>query len=270
MKPRIVATRDPAMPAARVTKRGPPGFSPRAAPGRLRASGGTMDLDREFPCRLFLSLDRRTDRRRKLLERLAAAQVTAEWFRSVPAARIGHDYCGFPNARKRACALSKRLALRVAMLRGAAAVLVLEDDLIFHPQFAARVAALTLPEDWGLFYFGCQHREPPEPVAPGLVRVRRALDNHAFAVRRSWQPVVRAQMRAGGRGQVGVKTSDQLLADLHPRIPTYAAFPNLIWQDFDWSDVALCHYSNYEPDGRQRLWRESVAGLESEKYADAS
>ena len=220
-----------------------------------------MDLAGTFASRFFISLERRADRRTRFTQRLAETGLSAEWLKAVPADRLGEETRGFANPRKRACSLSKRLALRAGAKSQADAVLVFEDDAVFHPEFSTRAAALHLPEDWGIFYFGCLHCERPEPVRPGLVRVRRAFDAQAFAVRRQYLPMVRARMRGGPHGTRGDSSSDVLLSDLHPHIPTYAAFPNLVWQEFGWSDVARGHYSNYEPDGRQNLWREAVEGL---------
>jgi hypothetical protein len=131
-------------------------------------------------------------------------------------------------------------------------LLVLEDDAVFHPEFRERVAALSLPDDWQIFYFGCQHLETPAPVSPGLVRVKRALDTHAVAFRGSAYREVRKIMRGRRRGRGSSdQFNDVLLAELHKKLPTYAAFPNLIWQALCASDLTGHTYSNYDAEGRQ-------------------
>ena len=219
-----------------------------------------MDILATFPKRLFISLERRADRRAKLLPRLAAAGLSAEWLKAIDG-RALREARGYMSLSKRANALSKRLAIRQACLSGAEAVLIFEDDVTFHPQFAERVSALTLPPDWGMFYFGCLHREPPQHASPGIVRASRCFDHHAFAIRREHFHTVRKRMRGWGKKANGRLHSDVLVSDLHKTIPTYAAYPNLAWQAEDFSDLADRSYSNYRPDGTQKLWGGMLAHL---------
>lgn len=214
-----------------------------------------MDIRATFPFRVFISLESRADRRERFLPRLAAADLDADWFKAVDADRLRGDTRGFLDVRKRSLALGKRLMLREAERRKAEAVLIFEDDAVFHPGFVAEIAALTLPDDWGIFYFGCQHIETPEAVAPGLFRVSRALDGHAFAIRRKYYAAVRASMRGCAKGTVGELHSDVLLSGLHGIIPTYAAYPNLAWQAVEQSDLTDTCYSNYFSDGSQCWFR---------------
>ncbi len=222
-----------------------------------------MDLQRTFPFRAFISLEWRLDRRERLREQLSAAGFDAQWFPAIHSGHVGRDIRGFLSPSKRAVALSKRFVLRAARKSGADSVLILEDDVVFHPEFAARVAALELPDDWAIFYLGCQHIETPVPVSPGLVRVNRALDGHAWAVRRPYFNLVSAAMRGGTKGDTGRICSDVLVSSLHRRLPTYAAWPNLAWQGCDYSDVAGRIYSNYDPDGTQRVSRHIIKLVDS-------
>ena len=215
-----------------------------------------------FPLRMFLSLRHRVDRREALLPRLAAAGLgDAEWFPAVGLEALRGDARNFSSPAKRSCALGKRLVLREAGRRKAAAVLFLEDDVIFCPDFQERIAALELPEDWGILHLGCLHVVTPEPVSPGLVRVRRAVDNHAIAIRAEWFLRVRAQIRGWGAKDGEKFHSDVLLSHLNKVIPSYAAYPNLTWQAETYSDLDRRKYSNYHPDGRQRWKKEVMAGL---------
>ena len=219
-----------------------------------------MNAPDRFPFRVFASLPERADRRVKLLPRLDGVGLAARWIEPVPVDAI-RDCHGFRSLRKRSCALTKRLALRLAQRERAPSLLYFEDDVIFHPQFVERVAAIALPDDWGIFYFGCQHCEAPVPVAPGLVRVTRAFDFHACAIRAPHFLAARRAMRGGPRGAPPVHHSDVLFSALHKIIPTYAAFPNLAWQAVEHSDLAGATYSNYQPDGSQRCFHHVVAPM---------
>lgn len=190
---------------------------------------------------------------------MADAGISAEWFRAVDA--HGLRRCrGFKGLPQRANSLSFRFLLRLAQRRQSPALLVLEDDAIFHPAFRERAAALALPDDWQIFYFGCQHLAPPRRVSDGIVRVTRALDTHAVAFRRSAYREVRRVMR--GRARARDLCNDVLLSTLHEKLPSYAAFPNLIWQAHGESDIAGYCYSNYDVDGRQKHCPEMVRHLE--------
>jgi len=220
-----------------------------------------MDTEREFPFRAFISLEARVDRRERFFPRLREAGFDAEWFKPNEPGRLNGDSRGFASLGKRSLALTKRRILREAGRRGAGAALIIEDDAVFAPEFIARTDEITLPEDWGIFNFGCQHIETPHRVTPVIVRVARALDGHAFAVRRPFYAIVRARMRGLAKRAGGCLHSDVLLSSLHRQIPTYAAFPNLAWQAVDRSDLSGITYSNYDPDGSQRRFRHVVRPL---------
>ena len=189
---------------------------------------------------------------------MADAGVTAEWVRAFDAQ--GLRRCkGFKGLPQRANSLSFRFLLRQAQRRNSAALLVIEDDAVFHPEFRERVATLNLPDDWQIFYFGCQHLAPPKRVNAGVVRVTRALDTHAVAFRQSAYREVRKIMR--GRHSARELYNDVLLSKLHEKLPTYAAFPNLIWQAHGQSDISGHCYSNYDVEGRQKHCAEMVSHL---------
>jgi hypothetical protein len=219
-----------------------------------------VDLNAAFPHRAYVSLPRRMDRRAWLQARMADAGVSAQWFRAVDARRL-RRWKGFAGLPQRAHSITFRLLLRTAQLRGSSALFVLEDDAVFHPEFRERVAALELPDDWQIFYFGCQHLAPPTRVSDGLVRVKRALDTHAVAFRRS--AFLEARRVMGGNVKGRDQCSDVLLSSLHEKLPTYAAFPNLIWQALGESDIARHRYSNYDAEGRQKHCTDMVRHLQA-------
>lgn len=114
----------------------------------------------------------------------------------------------------------------------------------------------------GIFYLGCAHSQRPEWAGARVVRVRHAVDTHAVAVRAPHYARVMEMLDRHGKPDPGVaKASDQFLALLHREIPTYACYPNLVWQDVSPSDLMMNVYSNYTKDGRQKNWVGAVAGL---------
>jgi hypothetical protein len=93
-----------------------------------------------------------------------------------------------------------------------------------------------------------------------VVRVKRALDTHAVAFRHSAFLEARRVMRGNVKGRD--QCSDVLLSSLHEKLPTYAAFPNLIWQALGDSDIARRCYSNYDVEGRQRHGADKLRHLQ--------
>lgn len=234
-----------------------------------------MDFEQAFPLRFWINLGRREDRRVETEGRLEEQGIMAERFAAVdaletPEARnqrqekkgLADEMRGYESAGRYALALTQRLALREAERRGAPAVLLLEDDVVFHPNFRDLIDAVDLPEDWGIFYLGCAHAEKPEWAGRRVVRVSRAVDTHAVAIRAPYYRKVMEMLDRHGKPDLGVaKASDQFLALLHQEIPTYACYPNLAWQDASDSDLLGKEYTNYTKDGRQKNWTQAVEGL---------
>lgn len=225
-----------------------------------------MNLEHEFPARYWINLGRRQDRRVETEWQLQKAGITAERLSAVDANFVRNAH-GYESAGRYALALTQRLAIRKAMLAGAKAVLVMEDDVVFHPEIIERLREIDLPEDWGIFYPGCAHHQRPVPAGDGLVRTPYALDTHAFAVRAPYFRQVMAALRVRTEQDVEhARASDWFLANLHKQIPTYACYPNLAWQAISDSDLAGGVYSNYTPSGEQKAGAGEIVGLQAEMW----
>lgn len=221
-----------------------------------------MDLDVAIPLKICLNLDRREDRRRHASEMFRMHHLRVRRLAATDGQRC-RRLRGWPSAAHRGCALSWRRALRIARREGWPAVLVFEDDIVFHDDFGTIVAALQVPDDWDMLYFGCLHIERPVRVNSGLVKVTRALDTHALAIREGcYSAAIRALRPPMVNGRCpGAAPADVLLADLQPRVTAYAALPNLVWQQRGYSDIGECDYCNYGDSGSQEYAAEQVAGV---------
>jgi hypothetical protein len=252
-----------------------------------------MNFEQAFPLRFWINLGRREDRRLETETRLDEIGIAAERFAAVdarfvrkkPEARnqrpeknleagragdgLGKDapataqgVRGYESAGRYALALTQRLAIREAARRKAPVVLLFEDDVVFHPNFRTLIEAVDLPEDWGIFYLGCTHNQPPVWVGRRVVRANWAVDTHAIAFSASYYKRVMAILDRHGKPDFGIaKASDQFIAALHKEVPAYACYPNLAWQDVSGSDLLGQEYSNYREDGLQRNWTNSVTHL---------
>lgn len=247
-----------------------------------------MDFEKSFPLRFWINLGRREDRRVETEARLDEIGITAERFAAVDAkwmrkkphvekqkpdgksaakpddaeAAASKEVRGYESAGRYALALTQRLAIREAARRKAPAVLIFEDDVVFHPNFRTLIESVELPEDWGICYLGCTHNEPPVWAGSRMVRVGWAVDTHAIAVNARYYRKVMEILDRHGKPDLGIaKASDQFIALLHKQVPTYACYPNLAWQDDSGSDLLGHKYSNYQADGLQRNWTDSVSHL---------
>lgn len=252
-------------------------------------SGWRMDFEKAFPLRFWINPGPREDLRVVMERRLEEQRIQVERFVAVDAVRkkpetrskrprnqvdardgmrqVGPassvtDVRGYESAGRYALALTQRLALREAARRNAPAVLLLEDDVVFHPNFQTLIGAVDLPDDWGIFYLGCAHGEKPEWAGRRVVKVGRAVGAHAVAIRSPYYRRVMDMLdRHGKDNPGGAKSSANFLALLHPEIPAYACYPNLAWQEDSGPIVAGVRESNYTKDGRQKNQVEAVDGL---------
>jgi hypothetical protein len=258
-----------------------------------------MNFGQAFPLRFWINLGRREDRRVETEARLDEIGITAERFAAVDArwvkkkpdgggrvsersacegyagnqlgqivpathlkAAAVDDVRGYESAGRYALALTQRLAIREAARRKASAVLLLEDDVVFHPNFRTLIESVDLPEDWGIFYLGCTHNEPPVWAGRRVVRASWAVDTHAIAFSARYFKRVMEILDRHLKPDLGIaKASDQFIAVLHKEVPAYACYPNLAWQDVSGSDLLGQEYSNYQADGLQRNWTDSVTHL---------
>jgi len=186
---------------------------------------------------LCINLDRRPDRWQGFLAS-ATPHIPHQRLERFPALDaqtmlIPSWWRGTPGAY--ACMLSHRFAISCSFAAGADSVLIFEDDALLSPDFAAGLAAFlpAVPPDWQMLYLGGQHRPQfkPYPAAPGVLRCRHTIRLHAYAVHRRGAPLVHDCLARTA------KDCDQALADLHPRLATYAPSRWLVAQRADFSDV---------------------------------
>ncbi len=226
-----------------------------------------MDIDTDFPLKLYLNLGNQAQRRHDLEWQFLTHGLEVSRVPAIKAACLKQNR-GYSTKERYACALSKAKAIRLARKRGAENVLIFEDDVVLHPEFRERLSEIDLPADWGLLYFGCLHVRKPTPVGPGLVRVDQALDNHAFAINAKYYNQVLKAIHGVPKSSSATKfASDKEIMFLQETIRTYAVWPNLAWQGETHSTVqghpSGMKYSNYAPDGRQLIFRDAVAGIET-------
>jgi len=200
---------------------------------------------------IYINLARREDRRINTEYLLDLNGIKAQRHYGISASWVD-DARGFQNKERYACSLAKRMAIRRGLIRGNGAVLMFEDDIVFHKNFIERIHLLKIPEDWDLFYLGCRHLEKPITCSPGVVKCTQATDNHAILIHRKCARKVIKALSGYGRGSPpSIMYSDLQLSLLHNDLNAYAAYPNLVWQGHSHSDTSGYELSHYNDEGEQ-------------------
>lgn len=235
-----------------------------------------MTIEEFFPARFCLNLDRRPDRKLRAWEQFRREGLAVERLPAPDAAEMGiTETRGYEKIGPRACAAAHRLAWREARKQRAGAVLVFEDDVVLAQEFREKLEAWlrVVPGDWAMLYLGGVFRDPPELIAPGLLRVRgHTWDMHAYAVRaevfsmlhRVVAPLSFRRERgrpAPSAQQKPHEALDTIIPHLHGTMPVYAPWPPLAWQPQGLSNTEIAKRGNYRKDGQQALMRYAVEHL---------
>lgn len=131
-----------------------------------------------------ISLERRSDRLGRFCSRFPDdwPLQEVEVFRAVDGSAEARPPWWRATAGAWGCYQSHLRILRQCLDDGVDRVLVLEDDVTFAKDFAARLAALDVPGDCQQLYLGGQHLAPPEAGPAGFVVGRNVNRTHAYAV----------------------------------------------------------------------------------------
>ncbi|GAA0281175.1 hypothetical protein LNAOJCKE_1306 [Methylorubrum aminovorans] len=195
---------------------------------------------------VVVNLPSRADRRRETERELARIGHlrAATFFPAIRPAEAG----GFDSVGEHGAYLSHLAVWRAAL--GVRSLLVIEDDVAFAADFAARAGLVTeLPEAWDVFYAG--HMQLPELrrdwTETGLVRIAPLVEFiglHCYAVSGRALPrlVAAAEaflMRPHGHPQGGRMPIDGALniARRQCGFATYAAMPPLAEQRASRTDI---------------------------------
>jgi hypothetical protein len=138
--------------------------------------------------------------------------------------------------------------------------MLIEDDVVFHPNIQKLLPKIRVPIDWKFIYLGGRNYGLKQPVSNGLVRSNSISDAHAVIIRSDIIGAVRSAILDPG---LSMHWADVRIASLHKIYPAYLCRPNLAWQSAHLIDVEgitawrephrvedeTTPYSNYCDDG---------------------
>lgn len=202
-----------------------------------------------FSSIIILNLDRRPDRWEQTRNELVLANVESfERLSAVDGLALSQQEIDRFNVSARAargrkvlpgqvgCALSHARVMSEIVSRNLSAVLVLEDDVTFVPNFLSRLeyAMSIISKDWELLFLGssgCIVDESDENLV--VARARNCWTTHAYAIRSP--NVARRILEAH---ETRLLPADTLLVELQKELRSYTCRPALVYQRVGPSDIA--------------------------------
>ena len=129
-----------------------------------------------------------------------------------------------------------RLILLDAIEKKYSRILIMEDDIEFHPDINTVFEQnyQDIPSDWETFYFGLIHMKPYELLTNFIARVTQSYCCHCYAINSN---VFEYMLELISRLD---KPIDHFtFDDIQPRGKSYCFVPNLAYQRADYSDIGL-------------------------------
>jgi hypothetical protein len=234
----------------------------RFAPGLLSQRTCEITVNSVFDHVYVLNLNRRTDRRERILRRCAKHAVSVQIFDAVDGFELPHckdweAYHSMPptadnDAHPLEICYKRRLMkspgawgyvqtmkaiIRDATSRGFRRILTLDDDAIFARDFTVRFAMTmsTVPSDWRILYLGgSQHTEHSNTTetATELPWYRAHYTDGSFAV--GLDSSLFAEVL---NAPPNYCHDSCVLRDLYARHTAYVCYPNIVIADVTESDI---------------------------------
>lgn len=187
----------------------------------------------------IISLKGRTDRLKNAVKELASIGVTS--FTVSCGIEVGslEDYpeswynlIGKHAKAQLGCKLAHVGIVEKSRNLGFERVAIFEDDVAFEAGAFDALYRFEPPEDWELMYLGANHREEPEDIGGGLVRLKKSFATHAYVIRDSVYDFILENALESG------VSFDRFLAEnVHPMGRSYCFRPSIAYQKPGYSDI---------------------------------
>lgn len=192
----------------------------------------------------LINLDRRPDRLHSAksecdriglpFQRVSAVDGSLENIKLTDELTISNSGVSW-NAGAAGLILTVKKILEDSMYQGYESVLILEDDIVFHPdiiQFFQKWL-VEIPRDWELIYLSTRHMRPFDIITNNIVRINFGLHTHCWAIHRNiFEPCIDLLKK------MDLPLDLMLARDIQTRGKSYGFTMNLAHQTEGYSDIA--------------------------------
>lgn len=192
------------------------------------------DINSFFGHKVCMNLDRRPERWARMKERFAKHNLTGVVrFSALDGERLSPPPGWQSSAGAYGCLQTNLAIIKEAAERRWPEILIIEDDVIFDDNLAARFPEFIsqLPADWDMLFFGCMHRREPVRVSENILKLSYATSTYAYAVR---DTAYSAFVELHSASHQPIDVNNRLLQE---RLNCYAFFPHLAWVESGLSDT---------------------------------
>jgi Glycosyltransferase family 25 (LPS biosynthesis protein) len=191
-------------------------------------------LDRLFPQKFCINLRRRPDRWDRMLHQFRRHDIrgvirhdAVDGRELTPPAEWTHGRGAY------GCLLSHLELVRKAQENRLPAVLIFEDDVVFHDDFQERFEEYSarVPEDWDAIFMGGIHIADPAPISPGVAKLTEAFSTYAYGLRN------KAYAAFLSDAQTQKRPVDHTTREMQRDFRFYCFTPHLAWVTEDYSDI---------------------------------
>ncbi|HEX8136685.1 MAG TPA: glycosyltransferase family 25 protein [Pyrinomonadaceae bacterium] len=194
----------------------------------MESKNQAAELNRIFPYKVCINLDRRPERWRRTEERFAQHGISpVVRFPAIDGRGVTPPATWPYSSGHYGCLQSHLAILRQARENEVPVILIFEDDCVFDPEFNQKFVSQMkqVPADWDMLLFGGVHYEEPIKISDHVVRAKMTYLTHAYALHRRIYDVL-IELCEGGQGAI-----DDHTVTLQKDFNCYCFVPNLIWQE---------------------------------------
>lgn len=186
-----------------------------------------------------INLEKRKDRRSTCEKIFSEKEINVEFIEAVDG-RVIKDCKGLNPGAAGCCLSHKKIYEMMSRNRSWKSVLILEDDIEFHPNFKELFSKYYdyVPDDWKLLFFGGSHNEPPKPVNEYVQRLKKTFTTHCYAVK---DTMVDALMERFSEENIFNMQADVHLHKMQKQFPCYGFKHHIAWQREGYSDIEQGH-----------------------------
>jgi len=193
----------------------------------------------------LINLEDRKDRLKLALRECEKMGFTPEVFKAVDGTKEDVPYTNpfgihHVSWNSRAAALAKTTfrLIEDAQQKEYKSILILEDDIEFHPQINEVVDSCfhEIPDDWEMILFGATHKKQPDRITHRIFRLRQSDCLHCYAMRDTVYDFMKEEIQ---KMELPIDWITQL--KVQSRGTSYCVFPNFAYQRPGFSNIVQKH-----------------------------